>query len=473
MNRRHFLALPALATAPPAVRAADPVDLVVDAAKVVGKFRPLHGVNGGPLNQGGTLDLSAQFRDLAPPLARLHDCHWPNPDVVDIHTVFPDPKADPDKPESYDFARTDEYLIALIATGAGVVFRLGESIEHGKVKKYVHPPRDSARWAAACVGIVRHYTEGWANGFRHPIRYWEIWNEPDNRPAMWSGTDDDYFRLYAVAANAIKARFPKLLVGGPGLGNTGTLTGDRLDPAPFPRGFLAYCREKALPLDFFSWHCYTADPHELVRRAKAVRRMLDDVGFKAAESHLNEWNYLPGGKWDGMLAKDPTARQAWYERLGGTEGAAFTAAALLLLQDAPLDAANYFSAEPQGMGLFNSYGVPLKTFYAMKAARALADAGDRLAVRGDLPPGLSVAAAIDAKRTAVTLLLSRWAGEAGVARVKVKGAAWNRPTRAELTVVDAENNLRMVRSEVARADGQINLGINAPLVALIRFTPVE
>ena len=59
----------------------------------------------------------------------------------------------------------------------------------------MHPPADAAKWAAICVGIIRHYNEGWANGFHHGIRYWEIWNEPENRPAMWTGTDEDYLAL--------------------------------------------------------------------------------------------------------------------------------------------------------------------------------------------------------------------------------------------------------------------------------------
>jgi hypothetical protein len=58
-----------------------------------------------------------------------------------------------------------------------------------------------ARWAAAAA---RHF-QG-----RHII--WEIWNEPENQPAMWTGTDDQYFQLYEVTAKAIKSRWPDLKV---------------------------------------------------------------------------------------------------------------------------------------------------------------------------------------------------------------------------------------------------------------------
>ena len=50
---------------------------------------------------------------------------------------------------------------------------------------------------------------------------------------MWTGTDQDYIHLYSTAAKDIKRRLPQLRVGGPGMGNTGRLDGDRLEPAPF------------------------------------------------------------------------------------------------------------------------------------------------------------------------------------------------------------------------------------------------
>ena len=247
-------------------------ELRVDCSKVVGEIRPLNGVNSGPLGAGGLVDLSEYHRLAAFPLTRLHDCHWPNPDVVDIHVVFPDPKADPELPGSYDFDRTDEYVRSVLDAGSKVVYRLGESIEHTRTKAHVHPPADPAKWAAVCVGMIRHYNEGWAGGFRNDIRYWEVWNEPENRPAMWTGNDEDYLRLYEAAAKVIKARFPDLKVGGPALGDTGRILDGRFQPSPFLVKFLGRCRDRSLPLDFFSWHVYTADPAECVIRARADPR---------------------------------------------------------------------------------------------------------------------------------------------------------------------------------------------------------
>src|SRR4026208_109760 len=103
-----------------------------------------------------------------------------------MHAIFRDINADPDDPKSYDFALTDEYLRSVFTAGMHVVYRLGESIEHTEAKRFVHPPADPGRWANACVGIIKHYNDLWAKGFRYGIKYWEIWNEPENRPAMWS-----------------------------------------------------------------------------------------------------------------------------------------------------------------------------------------------------------------------------------------------------------------------------------------------
>lgn len=463
MHRRNFLlTIPAAAVAARAF-AADPVpEAVFDGGSPGDPIRALHGVNGGPLAAGGLLDLSARWKEAGFPLARLHDSHWPNPDVVDVHAVFPGPAADPSKPESYDFERTDEYVKAVHDCGAGIVYRLGESIEHQKAKRHARPPKDYDKWAAVCCGIVRHYTQRWAGGMKLPIKYWEIWNEPDNRPNCWTGDDDAYLKLYATAAAALRKEFPKIKIGGPGLGNAGELKGEKFEPTAFLKAFLARCAKDELPLDFLSWHCYTADPGELVRRAKGVRAALDTAGFKAAESHLNEWNYLPDGDWSGLTAKDAVVREKWYARVSGAEGAAFVAATLIALQDAPLDAACYFTAEAPGMGLFTQHGVPSRAFAAFRAFNELAGL-KRLP--GKSPAGVTAVAGVGEQ---VRVLLARTGGTGGAVKVAVAPAPWRGGTRYEVLGIDDKSDFTKVAS--GRAEGcEVTVDVPAGSVRLVKL----
>ncbi len=378
----------------PAIAAPEHV-IEIDFRKTNGVFRPLHSINKGGFAAGGTISLAEQLKPLNIPFARLHDCQWPTPDVVDVHAVFRDPKADPGDPKAYDFALTDEYLRSVFAAGMQVVYRLGESIEHTEVKRFVHPPADPDRWADVCLGIIKHYNEGWAGGFRYGIRYWEIWNEPENRPAMWSGTDEDYFRLYATAAARIKRQFPVLKVGGPSVGYSGSFQDDVFHASAFVTNFLTRCRGDSVPLDFFSWHCYTDKPSELSTRARAIRKLLDQHGFTKTESHLNEWNYLPGNSWAGASRKaSPHEREKYYREMSGDAGAAFIMAALIGLQDAPVDMANLFHGEVGAFGLFNEFGVPQPNYHALKTFARITRR-PRAIIGGSIRGELAVAATDD------------------------------------------------------------------------------
>ncbi|TNJ64769.1 hypothetical protein FE784_18130 [Paenibacillus hemerocallicola] len=343
----------------------------IDFSEKLGAVKALQGVNNGPLCYGNVIDVTHSYKELAVPWVRIHDPNWPHPLEVDIHTIFPDFSADPEDPASYRFERTDRYIQSIVDTGARIVYRLGESIEHFK-RWYCYPPEDNNKWAAICRGIVKHYNMGWADGFHHGIQYWEIWNEVENEK-MWPGTPEQFYELYRAASTVLRALDPELKIGGYACG------GGVFNQLTF--GFLDYCRTHGLPLDFLSWHVYPNNPLRPLSMGKRVRAMLDEYGFTAAESHLNEWNYLrfpPGASWKTMWT-DEYVKQDILERGKGPEGASFAAATLIALQDADVDVANYYDGQPSSIfcGLFNCYGVPQKTFYAFRAIRELGETGER------------------------------------------------------------------------------------------------
>ena len=455
------------------VAAETAAEVRVDFGKAAGVIRPLHGINKGPISPGGLIDLTAPLRALHLPSARLHDCHWPNPDVVDIHAVFPNFDADPALASSYDFALTDEYLAATRQTGADIVYRLGESIEHTTTKRFVHPPKDFEKWTAICLGIIRHYNEGWAGGARHNIRYWEIWNEPENRPAMWSGSDDDYFRLYRVSATAIKQRYPDLKVGGPAVGYSGDFVNGVFRPGAFVTNFLSYCRREALPLDFFSWHCYTADPAEITRRAHAIRRLLDDYGFTKTESHLNEWNFLPGNTWKPLSRSSaPEVRQRFYEEMSGAAGAAFIVTTMMELQDAPVDVCNLFHGELGGFGLFNEHGVPQKNYHALRAFAALLETPERVETRGAVSGKLALVAGVSTNQSSAAILVSNFAAARSDFRVAVTNVPWKEATVVEVQRLSGRENLDAVAHHTNSGSSfTMMLELKSPAIALIRLQP--
>lgn len=416
----------------------------VDADRRIGVVRPIHGINGGPICYGGIVDLSPYHRALGVPMTRIHDANWPARDVVDIHAVFPDFHADPQSPSSYRFAPTDDYLRAILATSSHVMYRLGESIEHTPHKYYVHRPADYDRWASICLGIIRHYNEGWANGFRLDLRYFEIWNEAEIGSAQWDGTAEDYYRLYAVTSRAIKTRYPKLIVGGPAAAGLGRLDGDRLSPCPYLRGFLEYCRKEALPLDFLSWHMYTSDPTAPVRGAIGLRRVLDEYGFKKAEIHLDEWNYLPNNDWKPMLSHDGRRLWKWFEEASSSRGAAFADSVLVGLQDAPVNMADFYTGDTGGWGLFNQFGVPKKTYYAFLAFKALVDHPVRLATDVARPGELAVLSGLSTDGRKLAVLVSNYRSPGVKVELTCDHLPWKGPGEYELLLLDDSRNLESV-----------------------------
>ncbi|MCU6710226.1 hypothetical protein M6D81_16120 [Paenibacillus sp. J5C_2022] len=415
------------------------MEVTIHADRAIGLFKPVHGVNNGPVTYGSLVDVTDYYVDMGVPLVRLHDPNWPHPREVDMHIIFPDFDKDPADPASYHFTQTDEYMRTVAATGAKILYRLGESIEHTEKKYFVHPPSDYAKWAQICIGIIRHYNHGWADGFHYGIDYWEIWNEPDYSVRMWSGTHEQYYELYETAAKAIKAFDPSLKVGGPAAAG----------PArEFVPEFLAHCRRTEAPLDFFSWHTYTADPQVIARHARHVRGLLDQYGYTGTESHFNEWNYFTGDFGTIWKKGNEWLRKDVFDRQKSEEGASFAAHVLSLLQDLPVDYANYYDAQPTALfcGLFDYYGVPQKSFYAFHAFDKLLRHDVRLACTiGKASDGASCLAGRGGNGD-IAVLISHFREEEAEYTVNIAGEGVVPEDRFTIYRIDAERSFEAAES---------------------------
>lgn len=453
-------------------------EIRVDAGKRVGAVRRINGGNGGPICFGGLVDLTERHRRLRIPINRTHDPNWPGGREVDIHTIFPDFGADPGNPSSYLFAPTDDYILSLVDMEQEVMFRLGESIEHTRRKHWARRPPDPEKWAQICVGIVRHYNEGWADGFDLGIRYWEIWNEPDLGPAMWDGTFDEYIDLYAAASRAIKSRFPDVKVGGPASVGIGVPQVEGLLHKPV-EAFLDRCKAEGIPLDFLSWHCYMFFPGFQVDFCKAIRRILDEkYGMRGVELHLDEWNYAGDGL-EGILSGGGERLERFAKSVGDEAAAAYAACFLIAMQDSPVDMTYFYSLDTGCLGMFSPFGVPKKTYYSFLAFAELAEHPARLEVSGTTRGEVEALAGIDDGGGEISLMIGSYRpptppfpapAEAGLSRasVCVENVPWDGPSEVEVSVVNGGLDLGTVLKEArGKGDVRLDVDLSPPSVTLV------
>jgi len=253
-------------------------------------------------------------------------------------------------------------------------------------------------------------------------------------------------------------------VGGPALAGYNSEIGTAL---------IEHCGTTNTPLDFFSWHCYTGDSGEPAARARAIRRLLDDYGFRNTESHLNEWNFLPGNSWQPVSrSAAPETRHRFYEQMAGAAGGAFIVAALLELQDAPVNVCNLFHGELGGFGLFSDQGVPQQNYYALRAFSELLDAPQRVETRGGVSGQLAVVAGLNRTATSAAILVSNFAASDLDFDLTVTNLPWAGQTVVETRRVNASETLDFVtRQTNDTSPFSISLELKKPAVALIRLRP--
>jgi xylan 1,4-beta-xylosidase len=279
-----------------------------------------------------------------------------------------------DKP-LYSFFNADRICDFLLSIGMRPFVELSfmpEMLASGRetVFKYrgnVTPPVDYDAWATLVRKLVSHWVDRYGID---EVRQWmfEVWNEP-NLPAFWTGTQDEYFKLYSHTVQAIKNVDALLRVGGPATAMTEWIS-----------EYLDYCERNCVAVDFIGTHIYPTDPlgfegaNTEEQLANSPRDLLRDRARTVHEYarglpvYFTEWN----------ISSNP--RDHYHDE----PFAAAYAAKVALETDQFVDGygfwtftdifeENYFPSIPfhGGFGLLNLHGVPKPVYRAFQLLHAL------------------------------------------------------------------------------------------------------
>ncbi len=288
VERTGELSEPVSGTAAPDGDAA--VEVRVDAAEVVGRlhrpWRPMIGsehlslmlsedeVGGRPIGAELTEALRRTHVELGVETVRAHAI------LCDDLGVYREVDGEP----VHDFSGVDRVYDALLATGLRPVVELSymprdlASDPSRTVFAYeaiISPPRDWDRWADLVTALTVHLVDRY--GLEEVRDRWsfEVWNEA-NLDVFWSGSKQEYLRLYDVTVAAVRKVDERLVVGGPSSA-----------AAQWVEALLGHAEQTGAPVDFVSTHTYGSPPLDL-------RPILARHGREDARIWWTEWG--PGSQ---------------------------------------------------------------------------------------------------------------------------------------------------------------------------------
>jgi len=152
----------------------------------------------------------------------------------------------------YNFQYIDVLYDYILSIGMKPFVELGfmpEALASGREtifwwKGNVTPPKDYKKWEDLIHRLTQHFTERYGT---EEVKTWyfEVWNEPNLSPGFWTGTQEEYFKLYQYSVNAVKSVNKEYRVGGPATAG-----------AAWEVELIDFCKKNNLPLDFISTHSY-------------------------------------------------------------------------------------------------------------------------------------------------------------------------------------------------------------------------
>ncbi|MEV6860010.1 hypothetical protein AB0M44_03245 [Streptosporangium subroseum] len=183
----------------------------------------------------------------------------------------------------HDFSKVDEVYDTITSFGMRPIVELSfmpRDLARDSSKTVfgyeaiISPPKDYGRWGDLIRALVQHLVDRY--GLREVIDNWafEVWNEA-NLEVFWSGTPEEFFRLYDVSAAAVKDVHPDIRVGGPSSAANGWV-----------QELIDHVNISGAALDFLSTHTYGNAPLDW-------RPALERQGRKGTPIWWSEWGPTP------------------------------------------------------------------------------------------------------------------------------------------------------------------------------------
>jgi len=358
------------------------ISLSADFSKKLRPMGKMNGMNNGPLMAHG--DYTKEYQTMGVDFVRFHECHAQQANCIEVPFVFPNFDADEMDEKSYIFTETDVAITAAVEQGYEIMYRFGMGTEslNGHLLFCVCPP-DYEKWGRIVIQILKHYNEGWANGFHYNIKWCEIWNEAD-LINYWPGTHEEYIKFYAVTSKMLReydsslricpSGFASVIPPKPGKNATKDEIGKYESRYRFFHTLLDTVQRENLPLDCFPWHFYQSRSKGVVDVLKRIKEMLAMHGMEDIDLINTEWGpySLHGGP-----AKGPEGRtysRAWDMAQTETIKSAICAlASMIVMQQYGNSRAAYYDPDPRSnfCGLYDYDGTPWHHFYSMIAFKML------------------------------------------------------------------------------------------------------
>ncbi len=313
----------------------------------------------------------------------------------DDMAIYQEYEADGKKVAEYNFTYLDRVMDGYLELGLEPFLELGfmpKKLARGTQtifywKGNTTPPMNYEDWKKLVQATLRHLMEryGADRVVTWPI---EVWNEP-NLPGFWEKADmQEYFKLFHETFAAIKEVDARFRVGGPAVCGG--------SDKPWIQGFMEFCREQKLAVDFVTRHHYTTEfpehvghygyaelmqPEDGFENLHSSREIIDSFDeYKGLDIHLTEFNtsYIPN-----CPLHDTNQNAAYLAHQLARLGEDNASYSYWTFGDVFEEQGVPFTPFHGGFGLMANGGIPKPTFWTFAFFKSLKEAPGKCVYRDD------------------------------------------------------------------------------------------